>query len=121
MVDIWDFWVIVYNCGVGVWVRVDDNGDTYIHGKIHGCVLDWFHKVCKVCTVRMGIDWLEGPGRKWLGSSGHRQVYPSSSPLAQATWSYRYFLLHFGHTSLCFCFFLSLGTNGVGGGVGVTG
>ena len=55
------------------------------------------------------------------GSSGHLQVYPSSSPLAQATWLYRYFLLHFGHTSPCFLFFLFSGTNGVEGGVGVTG
>ena len=57
----------------------------------------------------------------WEGSSGHRQVYPSSSPLAHVTWSYRYFLLHLGHSSPCFRFFLSSGTNGVRGGVGVTG
>ena len=55
------------------------------------------------------------------GSSGHWQVYLSSSPLAHVTWSYRYFLLHLGHSSPHFHFFLSSGTNGVGGGVGVTG
>ena len=66
MVDVWASLVVVYNCGVGVRVRVDDNEGIYIHDKICGCVPDWFHKVCKVCTVRMGIDWLVGPGRKWL-------------------------------------------------------
>ena len=70
--------------------------------------------------------WLDGGAWEEVacvgeGSSGHWQVYPLSSPLAHATWLYRYFLLHLGHSSLCFCFFLSSGTNGVGGGVGVTG
>ena len=55
------------------------------------------------------------------GSSGQQQVYPESCPLAHATWSYRYFLLHLGHSSPYFHFFFNLGMNGVGGGVGVTG
>ena len=55
------------------------------------------------------------------GSLGHRQVYPESSPLAHATWSYMYLRLHLGHSSSNLCFFLTSGMNGVGGGAGVVG
>ena len=63
--DVWDFLVVVCSCEVGVRVRIGDNGDIYIQGRILKCVLDWFRKVGKVCVVRRGIDWLEGPKRKW--------------------------------------------------------
>ena len=55
------------------------------------------------------------------GSSGHRQVYPESSPLAHATWSYMYLHLHLGHSSPNLCFFLTSGMTGLGDGVGVVG
>ena len=65
VVGVWDFLVFICNCGVGVQVCIDDNGDIYTQGKIHGCEPDWFHKVGRVCFVRRDIDLLEGPERKW--------------------------------------------------------
>ena len=63
------------------------------------------------------------PGRSGLCGGGilRAEVYPESCPLSHAMWLYRYFLLHLGHSSPYFHFFLNSGMNGVGGGVGVTG
>ena len=83
---VWDFLVVICNCGVGVRVRRDDNGDIYIQGRILECVPDWFHKVGKVCVVRRDIDLLEGPrgsglcgGRIFWASAGV-SIVKSSGP-----------------------------------------
>ena len=67
VVGVWASSVVIYNCEESVLVHIDDNEGICICDEIHKSVLDWSHKVYKVCSAGMGISLLVVPGRKLLG------------------------------------------------------
>ena len=127
--DVWASLVIVYNCEVNVPVHIGDSEDTCIRDKIHECVLDWSHKVCKVCSARFVVQgwvlvcwWCPGRsglcGGRILGAAASISRVVSSCPCDMVV---QIFPSAFRAFFSVFLLLFNLGMNGVGGGVGVTG